>query len=674
MSELLIELLSEEIPSNMQKNTEYSYSDIFTKHLQENEIKYSTINTYSGTRRITICIDGIEDIIPSKTVEIKGPKLNAPPIAIDKFCESHQIDKLSLQVQKIKDQEYYVFIKKQQEQKTENLLLNLIPNSISEYVWPKSMYWGDYKIKWVRPLINILCVYNNKVLPIIYGHLQGNNYTYGHRFLGNKKIKVDNFQDYHEKLKANNIVLSRFERSDQIRQGLREQAKKLNLELKYDLELLEEVAGLVEHPKVLVGKIDDKFLNLPSEILVESMRLHQKYFNLFDKNSKFAPYFLFVTNVNPNENDAVEIIKGNERVLSARLEDALYFYNQDIKTTLESRRKALKQVVFHAKLGSIKEKTDRLASICNYLSPDDADLKKAAMLCKSDILSEAVGEFPKLQGIMGYYYAKHEGMNDNIAIAIRDHYKPLASRDEIPKSNIASILALSDKLDSLCGLMIAGERATGSKDPYALRRTALGIIRIMIAYDLHIDLRDLVQFCVNQYKLTDKCDIQNEIMNFIEGRLKFHLKEMNGAEFVDAVLDLYHYPNIYQTYSKILALGDFCKTKNAKNVITSYKRAYNILQKSNYSGKLNPDLFESKYEKDLYHHIITKESQIMTAIYGNDYAYCFETFGAMESVIGNFFDHVMVCVENKEIANNRLLLLSKVTELFSKVAKFEKIT
>lgn len=677
MSELLIELLSEEIPAGMQVKAEEAYLHIFQKYLQENSIQYSSIMTYSGPRRITIHVDNIDDIIPPATIEIKGPKINAPHVAIEKFCQSHGVDQSSLQVQKIKDQEYYICIKEQPEQTVETLLLDIIPRAIAEYVWPKSMHWGDYSIKWVRPLHNILCIYNGKLLPIKYGHLQGNQHTYGHRFLGNQQIKIENFQEYHKILAENHVILSRSDRIAHISQGLEANANRLGLKLNDNSQLLEEVAGLVEYPMVLVGKIEDKFLRMPNEILIESMRCHQKYFTLFDKDGNFAPYFLFVTNIKPNHEDAASIIQGNEKVLSARLEDALYFYNQDAKISLEARRNDLKKVIFHAKLGSLYDKTERIVNICSYIKQDDVSLKKAAMVCKSDILSEAVGEFANLQGVMGYYYAKNEGMSDHIAIAIRDHYKPLGPLDETP-TDIAAILALSDKLDSICGLMLAGERATGSKDPYALRRMALGIVRIIIDNHMQIDLNDIIAFTISQYRSSKSSlditeSLHKEIITFIEERMKFYLKNQYDISLIHSVLNLEIQADIYQTYRKLHAIADFYNSLAAKELITSYKRAYNILEKSNYDGVLNPDLFESKYEKNLYDSCKVNEQKIIDAMHQGDYRNCLDILSSMESVIANFFEHVMVQTDNKQLANNRLLILSHVVSLFSKIAQFEKI-
>ncbi len=490
MRELILELFSEEIPAMMQKKAEEGYKAIFSKHLQENSIGFDILEVFVGPRRITLHVTGLPALLPAKEVELKGPKIDAPLQAIEGFCRSNNIAAGDLSQKEIKGQLFYVYIQKSAAAPIEQLLEQILPQAIGEYVWAKSMYWGEHNISWVRPLKNILCLFDGKILPIKFGHLEGNNISYGHRFMSSGELIIKGWQDYTAQLQNNHVVLSRLEREELIKKQLEEITSKHGLVINQDERLLEEVTGLVEYPTAMIGKIPEKFLSLPSEVLVTSMKTHQKYFSAFDKQGNFAPYFVFISNMT-----SPSIVQGNEKVLSARLSDALYFYEQDKLVSLEARLAKLEKITLHTSLDSVKNKTTRIAAICEQLDEDNQALLAAAKLCKSDLVSEMVGEFPELQGIMGYYYAKHEGLGEEVASAIRDHYKPLGPSDNTP-SGSAALLALADKMDNLVSLMIAGEQPTGSKDPYALRRQALGIIRIILERKIKVDLKELVEKAV----------------------------------------------------------------------------------------------------------------------------------------------------------------------------------
>ncbi|MDA9163628.1 glycine--tRNA ligase subunit beta, partial [Rickettsiaceae bacterium] len=602
----------------------------------------------------------------------KGPKVSAPEQAIEGFCRANNITSSDLSVKEIKGSEFYIYEQNIKEQSTKDILAQTIDQPISEYVWPKSMYWGDYKIKWVRPLKNILCIFDGEVVPFEYGHLVANNKAYGHRFMSAAEQTVNGFDDYKKKLTDNFVVLDAAERRDLIQSGLIKQANQLGLVLKEDSALLEEVSGLVEYPEVLLGKIEERFLSVPSEVLVSAMRGHQKYFSLFDKDGKFAPYFLFVSNI--KSVDSQIVISGNEKVLSARLADALYFYNQDLKTTLSDKAKRLDQVIFHAKLGSLGDKTNRLAAIAGYIDPSNKDAASAALLCKSDIVSEVVDEFPNLQGIMGYYYAKADGLNDEIAIAVRDHYKPQGPSDDCPKG-AAAILALSDKIDSLCGLMLTGEKPSGSKDPYALRRQALGIVRIILENKINIDLVSLVKFTAAQYKGRVDIDpkIIDQIINFLEDRFKHCFKDQYKTELISTVLDLNHEADLLETKSKLLALDKFLTSADGGDLLNSYKRASNILGNDNVSVNINESLFGSKEESELFAAITNCHSKVEVAINSKNYSEALKALASLQAPVSSFFENVMVKDKDADIAQNRLALLAKMRLIFDKIAKFGKL-
>ncbi|WP_395476839.1 glycine--tRNA ligase subunit beta [Rickettsia endosymbiont of Pantilius tunicatus] len=658
MSELLLELFSEEIPAFIQKNAEEGYLNIFTKIFEENEI-FAKLQVFSGPRRITLYATHLPKVTLPKEIEIKGPSTEAPEAAINGFCKAHNVSKLELSTKLINNQLYYFYIKKVAERQIKEILPKIIIEAINKYSWAKSMFWGDYKIKWVRPLRNILCVFDGEILPLQFGHLTANNITFGHRLTDNKKLEIIDFEDYKTKLIENYVILERLKREEIIKTSLLEQANAHNLTIKEDLGLVEEVAGLSEFPVILCGTIPQKFLELPKEVLASSMCTHQKYFCSFDKSGNFAPYFLFVSNGNFSNSKLV--VQGNEKVLSARLSDALYFYKQDISKTLESNLEKLGVVTFHTKLGSLKEKVERITNICKYIDPDNKDLITSAKLCKSDLVSEMVGEFPELQGIMGYYYAKHEGLSEEIMAAIKDHYKPQGLSDSVPIGN-AALLAFADKLDSLVGLMIAGEAPTGSGDPYALRRQALGIIRIIVENKLELNLSSLINFSLKLYSSDKDKDL---IISFFEERAKFYFKNEYDISLINAVLDL----NLANIKFKLDALKEFLAKEDGKQLLNAYKRASNILGSQNIDGIVEPNLFSTQPEKELFE--VTQK--ISLQIVDKDYDETLNLLQNLLTPITSFFDNVLVNDSDPKIAKNRLLMLQDVCELFHKIAKFNRL-
>ncbi len=664
VSELLLELFSEEIPALMQKNAEEGYLNIFTKIFEENEI-FAKVQVFAGPRRITLHATHLPKVTLPKEDEIKGPSIDAPETSINGFCKAHNVGKLELSTKLINNQLYYFLIKKTEEREIKEILSEIIVEAINKYSWAKSMFWGDYKIKWIRPLRNILCIFDGEILPLQFGHLTANNITYGHRLTDNKKLEVMDFEDHRNKLLENHVILERTKREEIIKTGLLELANFHDLTIKEEARLIEEVAGLTEFPVVLLGKIPQKFLELPKEVLISSMRTHQKYFCLFDKAGNFAPYFLFVSNGRFANSEL--IVQGNEKVLSARLSDAVYFYKQDISKTLESNLDKLLAVTFHAKLDNLKEKINRIIKICNYIAPNNKDLITAAKICKSDLVSEMVGEFPDLQGIMGYYYAKHEELNEEVAMAIRDHYKPQGLSDNVPSGN-AALLGLADKIDSLVGLMIAGEAPTGSGDPYALRRQALGIIRIILENKLELQLTDLISFSISLYKDSSDKD-KDLIISFIEERIKFYFKNNYDISLINAVLDL----NLVDTKFKLDALKEFLAEDVGKELLNAYKRANNIISDQKITGLVDASLFSTQPEKELFEVMQKISPQVTDSISDKDYNKALNLLSSLLTPITSFFDNVLVNDPDSKIAGNRLLLLQDICNFFDKIAKFNRL-
>lgn len=714
MSELLIELFSEEIPAVMQARAEKSYLDIFARYFREKEINFAGLKVFIGPRRITIYVAEIDKETKDKFVSIKGPRVDSSDEAVNGFCRANNINKSELTTKDVKGHLCYFYEKDVVGKPVKAILEDSLQEPIMEYVWPKSMYWSDYKIKWVRPLKNILCVFDGKVIPFKLGHLTANNITFGHRFMSQKQIPVKNFTGYKKDLEENCVILDREDRKNIIKSALEKELQNLiekNYNLKFYLKddpaLLEEVAGLAEYPVLLCGRIKKEFLDLPSEILVSSMRSHQKYFNVFWKTiltdgtrsfvpnndeEKISEFFFFVSNIkspdNFGKNDQNLVVKGNQKVLSARLSDALYFYNQDLKKPFDSTADGLSQVVFHAKLGSLKEKVERAAKLIIedmgqskvLLHPQEKESAyKAALICKNDIISEAVGEFPNLQGIMGYYYALKSGEDQEIATAIKDHYKPQGPSDNLPEG-AAAIVAVADKIDSLCGLMLAGERATGSGDPFGLRRLALGIIRILsfenekeggIEGSIHsLGILNLVNSSCHRYQdvVNYKKDDENQIINFVEERYKHYLKEQGHTiNQINAVIDFRKNDNLLCLRRNLLSLKDFLQSEDGERLLNSYKRINNILSNQSPVGEIDKHLF-NKYEKDLFEFVDNESKSISMS---NFYISLKTISNLKPIIIDSFFDNVMVMDSDAKIANNRLLLLVRTKQLFNKVANFD---
>jgi glycyl-tRNA synthetase beta chain len=672
MSELILELYTEEIPALMQRPAEEEYKRIFAKKLLDNGIEYSLLEIYIGPRRVTIHIDGLPAKLPAKNIELKGPRVGSPDAAIEGFCKANNISKNDLVVKNIGTQECYFYEHTTKERLIEEIFPQILTSSIAEYSWPKSMYWGSYNIKWVRPLLNIMCILDGKILPLEYGHLRSNSFSFGHRFIANEKFIVENWQDYLSKLKNSFVVLSRGERTSLIKTGIESIEKKHNLTVEIDPRLLEEVSGLVEHISVLIGKIPEKFMHLPSEILVTSMRTHQRYFPTRFKDGKFAPYFVFVSNLPGG--DLSEVVSGNEKVLSARLADAAYFYSQDKKYKLEDRVEDLKSVLFHAKLGTIYDKSQRLVAIADLLQSGNKNLARAALLCKADLVTEAVGEFPELQGIMGSYYAIESGEEKEVADAIRSHYKPLGNDDDMP-TGTAAYLALADKIDSLVGLMLAGERATGSKDPYALRRYALSIIKIIVDNNLEgIGLKYLVSDVMELYPSTlEDVAVGEAVYRFIEERLKHLVASSYSDGLINAAIDLSLEDDLVITIEKLKILDNLMKSSDGEILLQLYRRVANILGDEKISANIDESKFKLPEEKELYSAIRSILPEIESSLKSKDSSSALSNLCSLNNPISKFFDNVMVNDTDAAIANNRKAILKLVADLFGKIAHFERM-
>ncbi len=539
----VFELFSEEMPATMQENAIKQLETKFilqADKLWPNSIQEITIQTYITPQRMVLLVANMPSNTELKT-EVRGPRVNANKIGIEGFLKKYNISMKDLI---IKGEFYFFYSAKSI--KTQNILGIKLTEILESFIWPKSMKWGEYNMSWIRPIHSILCLWNDEIVDFKFGHIHADRMTKGHRFMTNYEIKVLNAANYLQLMNDAFVTIDRSQRESYIRQEIQNQIenqKKIgklsdSISLIEDSDLMMEITGLIEYPQIFLGRIDEHFMTLPKEVLITTLKTHQKYLMLQDENQELAPYFVITANIKPEDNGKA-IIAGNEKILKARLSDAMFFMKQDILTSLDKMTEKLSRVAFHSKIGTVLEKITRMNVIASnivqslqesghYTNNLNNLVQRAIYICKSDIVSEMVKEFPELQGVIGYYYALQQNESLEVAVAIRDHYKPVGPNDEIPSNIIGAIVAIADKLDTLEQMFHINIRPTGSKDPYALRRAALGIIRIICGYKLNISLQsllihtnDLVNESVRQF-IRDRLDNfsdANYELNFIRNAI-----------------------------------------------------------------------------------------------------------------------------------------------------------
>lgn len=686
MAELLLELFSEEIPARMQAKAAEDLKQLTLARLEEQGIVFNTANAFVTPRRLALVIEGIPLQQPDSVVEKKGPRVGSPQGAIDGFLKSVGLALDELEIRNTDKGEFYFSTVQQKGLPTAELVVPLLEAVIASISWPKSMRWGESTIRWVRPLQNILCVFEGAILPVKFGHLTANNLSFGHRFLSKGSFTVASFAEYKAKLRDAKVVLDREERKQIIQVNAEKAAAAKGFTVMPDQGLLEEVAGLVEWPVVLMGQIDEQFMHVPKEVLSVSMRTHQKYFSLVTKDNSLAPHFITVANMDPIDGGA-KIIAGNERVLRARLSDARFFWDQDRKKTLESRIPVLEKVVFHAKLGTVLDKARRMeklaAFIASYTHTRKADATKAAraaLLAKADLVSEMVMEFPELQGIMGGYYATHNNEDNEVAQAIADHYRPLGPSDSCPEAAVSYVVALADKIDTLVGLFAIGEKPTGSKDPFALRRAALGVIRILEENRLFLSmpLKPVLAEAMKSFAVASKDTA--ELLEFFADRVKAMLKSRDiRHDVISAVFDGGNEDNMARLIERANALQRFLDSASGKAILAAYNRASNIVlleekkDNASYSGAPSAAALVLAEEKLLWDALEKVKPGVQAAIEQEKFEAAMTSLASLQAPINDFFDKVIVNAEEADIRANRLRLLSQIRGLLDGVANFRII-
>jgi glycyl-tRNA synthetase beta chain len=712
MAELLLELFSEEIPARMQRAAAEQLKTITETKFKEEELFFSKLHTFVTPRRLVLVAEGMSLTQEDKIVERRGPRADAPAQAVEGFLKSAGLVFEQLQKRQTDKGEFYFAVTQQKGKSTREVLTQLLPKILESLPWPKSMRWGEHTIRWVRPLKNICCVFGGDPLKLRFGHLVSNDQSFGHRFLAPDSFKVREFKQYAEELKNRYVILSSDDRMALIMEKAESMAEGKELLLHKDESLLEEVAGLVEWPEVLLGSIEHKFMHVPQEVLITSVRTHQKYFSLLKADGRLAPHFLVVTNT-VTQSGGREIIEGNERVLKARLSDASFFWDQDRKVPLPKRLPKLEHIIFHAKLGTMAEKVERMGHLAQYLCMwvPHANLtltERACQLAKADLVTEMVGEFPELQGIMGCYYAKEQGEDESVALAIREHYSPLGPGDDVPTKPLSIAVALADKLDTLAGMFAAGEKPTGSKDPFALRRSALGIIRIILENGLSVPLKLALSNALARYprsmfhesgdgeeagagkKILKKlaptagrakpAEVVNELLEFIIDRLKVSLKGSGVRhDMIAAVFGRGDEDDLLRLTRRAASLAKFLGTPDGENLLAAYRRAVNIVgieekkDNSNYRGAPVKLLLEEDAERELFEALHAIKGDIKKLLKENQFESAMALLAKLRKPIDTFFERVKVNSEKPDVRRNRLLLLSQMRELVDEIADFSRI-
>jgi glycyl-tRNA synthetase beta chain len=687
MAELLLELLSEEIPARMQVRAAASLGELVGAALDQAELAYGSFASYSTPRRLALVVRDLVTSQPDVEIERRGPRVGAPAQALDGFLGSLGVDDYRLEEQDDRKGRVYVARFTRRGQPTRAVLGPLLAQVLSRFPWPKSMRWGTWPVRWVRPLHSMVCLLDGEVVPLTFGPVTADAVTYGHRFLSSGPIEVRGFDDYRRKLKAAFVELDSAEREQQIAAEADRLARAVQLRVRHDPGLLGELAGLVEWPVPLLGRIEPRFMDLPQEVLVTSMRQHQKYLALEDADGRLAARFVIVANLRA-EDDAA-IVAGNQRVLRARLWDAKFFWDQDRKATLESRVPGLDGMVFHARLGSLGDKVRRLQALAPRLAEgvpraDAAQVRRAAALCKADLVSEMVGEFPELQGIMGRYYARDAGQPDSVATAIAEHYAPQGPSDRCPTAPTSVVIALADKLDTLAGFFAIGEKPTGSKDPFALRRAALGVLRLILENGLRVHLRAAFEQALAGYaaKLSDldREGVAAELLDFFADRLKVHLRtEGVRHDLISAVFAAGHDDDLIRLLAKVDALRDFLATDDGANLLTAHRRASNIVRIEekrdgrSYGGEPDSARLEQQEERTLYARLTSVADEIKGALEREAFTEAMAALAKLRRPVDAFFDRVTVNTDDPRRRENRLRLLARIRSALGTVADFSLI-
>ena len=685
MSEFFLELFSEEIPANLQKNARNYLLQNFKDFFEKKNINFNNEFSFSTPNRLLIIFEAIKPEINQKEEEIRGPKVDSPENALKGFLRSNNLQDQDLYKKENEKGIFYFAKKPSKIIKVSDLLNENIPLILDKISWKKSMKWGDFELYWGRPLKSILAVFNNKKLNFKFHHLESSNFTIIDKDFEDKKKSFNNFKLYINYFKKSQIIIDQNKRRKFIEKELLKISNRKNLSIKINNKLLEEVTNLVNKPNIISCKFDEKFLKIPKEILITTMQFHQKYFHTFDKKGNITNNFLVVAN---NKDNKSFIKIGNERVVNARLSDAQFFWEKNKSNNLVKQVLKLKSMNYFKGIGTYFDKVQRMRRLGGMISDEFLISKDkveiSATICKVDLLSDIVGEFPELQGIMGGYFAEFQGFDKEVSLAVREHYLPIGLDSKTPKKPFSIALALTDKIDTLVGFFGIGQKPTSSKDPFALRRLALGAIRLLLENNKELKLKDLINYSSNLY-LEQGFELSNntlykDLNNFFVERLKNYMKEKDiRSDIIEAAINSYGIDNMIKVYKKALTLNKLINKNTGQAVISCYKRASNILDQElknsefELSNSADPGLFKNDFEKNLYKKIHDLRKYFTSINKDENYELSLNNLAELKTTVFDFFDNVMVNDENKTIKKNRLELLQMLCKTYENYLNFSEI-
>lgn len=680
---LLYEIGVEEMPARFVESTLVQLKENLEKSLNEKRVKFDAIDTYATPRRLVLIVKGLADKQTDLEEEVKGP---SKKIAVAEdgsftkaalgFMRGKGLEEEDVYFKDLDGSEYIFATIKEEGISTEEVLSEILPEIVKNVVFPKSMRWGGKNMRFVRPIRWLVAMMNDKIVPVNLEGIMASNKTVGHRFLGSKNIEFNSIEEYLKKLEENYVILDQNERKELILKQINDVAKSINGHVDMDEELLEEVTYIVEYPTAFYGEFDKEYLELPKEVVKTPMKAHQRYFPVLDDKGDLLPYFIAVRN--GNEHKIENVKKGNEKVLEARLADALFFFKEDTIHDLEYFRDKLNSVVFQEKLGTILDKSERLYRIAKQLEDkyelDNAKLERAAYLCKADLVTNMVFEFDELQGYMGMEYSKLKGEDEIVAKAIFEHYLPRFNGDIVPETMEGSILSIIDKMDTIAGFFAIGITPTGSADPFALRRQCLGILTILLKNNIELDVAELAGIALDQYTELEfnREEVIDNIVDFFNERTKNMFRDMGiRYDVIDAVLSSKE-KNILDLYTRAEAINKWIDRESLTDMLVAFNRVSTLAEKA-VIDSVDEALFEDETEKVLYEEFLIADKEIESLMSQKEYTKSLDRFATLKTSIDGFFDSVMVMDENEKIRNNRLALLDNIYNSMLQICDLSKI-
>ncbi|OAQ21886.1 glycine--tRNA ligase subunit beta [Thermosulfurimonas dismutans] len=686
--DLLFEIGCEELPARFIEPALQSLAEEAQKLLAESDLSFKAIKTVGTPRRLALLISGLSEKQPDRVEEVMGPPKK---VAIGEdgsftkaalgFARKQGVDPSELKIKSTAKGEYLCVEKYIQGKETRELLPGLLKELVSRIHFPKTMRWGNYDFRFARPIKWLLSLYGEEVIPLEIAGVKSGPYTYGHRFLAPEAVAVGSFEEYLERLRERYVLVDPEERRQVTAQEVRQAAESLGGEAEEDPELLFENANLVEYPFALAGTFPEEYLKLPEALIITAMREHQRYFAVRDQGGKLLPGFIAINNNRPRDPDILR--RGHERVLKARLEDARFYYERDLEVPLPQRVKELSGVIYHAQLGTLYEKTERLKSICGFLAeklfPEKKDLAvRAAELAKADLVTEVVGEFPSLQGEMGRIYALAAGEDEEVALALYEQYLPRGAEDRVAENPVGILLSLADKLDTLSAFFAVGERPTGAADPYGLRRAAYGLLKTVLHHALSLSLREILSFSLfvlerQGHLKSSKEEVLSELLAFLEKRLEgeflaqgFPLDEVRAVLKVD-------FDDPYEAYLRLSALHKVRQSPDFAALSVGFKRVMNMVKKLTAKLSFDEDLLKEPAEKALREAFLEIRAETEPLLEARSYEEALRRFTSLKAPIDRFFEDVFVMVEDQALRENRLALLQEIAELFLRVADLSEL-